>query len=50
MNAMTYKLAIQIAMDAGNRNMREHGRRAWTKDDWHIAFIEFDRLWPMAKP
>lgn len=23
--------------DAGNRNMRKHGRKAWNDDDWNVA-------------
>jgi len=23
--------------DAGNRNMRKHGRKAWNEDDWNVA-------------
>jgi hypothetical protein len=33
----TYKIAMAAGQDAGNRNMRKHGRTEWNGDDWNIA-------------
>lgn len=39
-------LARVAAQDAGDRNMRKHGRKKWNKDDYYLASREFNRLCP----
>jgi hypothetical protein len=41
---LTYNLAVAAAMDAGNKNMRKHGRRAWSEEDRDIASDMLRRL------
>jgi hypothetical protein len=48
MITMTRALAWAAATDAGNRNMRAHGRTAWDAEDFDAAAAEFGRLWPDA--
>lgn len=43
---MTEALARAAAQDAGNRHMRQFGRKKWNGDDFMVAVAEFDRLWP----
>ena len=39
-------IARAAATDAGNRNMRKHGRTKWNYDDAIAAHREFSRLMP----
>ena len=41
---LTYELAMSAARDAANRQMRANGRKAWNRDDYNAACIEFARL------
>lgn len=34
---LTYNLCMAAGQDAGNKNMREHGRRVWSIEDWNTA-------------
>jgi hypothetical protein len=34
---MDYKTAMAIGQDAGNRNMKKHGRTAWNEEDAAVA-------------
>ena len=34
---LDYDLCMAAGQDAGNRNMRKHGRTAWDIDDWNVA-------------
>ncbi len=34
---LTYNICMAAGKDAGNRNMRKHGRKAWNVDDWNAA-------------
>ena len=45
MITMTRALAWAAATDAGNRNMRAHGRAEWDEEDFNTAAAEFGRLW-----
>jgi len=47
---MTRELAWAAATDAGNRNMRKHGRSKWNHEDSNVAAKEFARLWPHENP
>jgi hypothetical protein len=40
----TYKLAHAAAWDAGNRSMRQAGRREWSSEDLAAASDEFFRI------
>lgn len=33
----TYKIAMAAGQDAGNRNMKKAGRKAWNKADFALA-------------
>lgn len=44
---MTYKLAMAAGTDAANRNMRSEGRLVWNEDDWNIAALTFNTLYPV---
>ena len=39
-----YEIAYGAGKDAANRNMRKHGRKAWTRDDYNIAARETNRI------
>ena len=41
-----YDIAHAAATDAGNRNMKAHGRNVWSVDDWNAMCAEFNRLMP----
>ena len=41
---ITKDIARACGQDAGNRNMRKHGRTAWDEDDYNAASTEFNRL------
>lgn len=34
---LTKKAAYAAGEDAANRNMRAHGRKAWSHEDWNIG-------------
>jgi hypothetical protein len=34
---MTYEIAMAVGQDAGNRNMKLHGRTVWNTEDWNVA-------------
>lgn len=34
---LTRKAAYAAGQDAGNRNMRNAGRKVWNEDDWNVA-------------
>lgn len=38
------EIARAAATDAGNRNMRKHGRKKWNEDDYYKASREYNRL------
>ena len=46
---LTREVAWWAARDAGSRNAREHGRKAWNEEDLECCAVEFDRLWPLSK-
>lgn len=46
---LTRELALAAGLAAANRHMREAGRTTWNEDDYHAAWDEFDRLWPLCK-
>lgn len=48
MITMTYKLAMAVGEDAGNRNMRKHGRTAWNIDDWNASVEAFNKAYPLG--
>ncbi len=37
---LDYDLCMAAGKDAGNRNMRKHGRKAWNREDWNVACAE----------
>jgi len=41
---LTPRIAWAAAMDAGNRSMRQAGRRVWNEADQQAAYQEFERL------
>lgn len=41
---LTYKIAWSASQDAANRNMRKHGRKVWTEDDYNVAMDTLDKL------
>lgn len=43
---ITRALAMAIAVDAGNRSMRDAGRTVWAPADYDVACETFARLWP----
>ncbi len=47
---LTPQLIHAAACDAGNRNMRKHGRTVWSADDWNAMCEEFERLAPSPLP
>ena len=43
---LTEEIARVAARDAGNRSMRMAGRAAWNEEDFVVAAMEYERLWP----
>ena len=43
---MTRVLAMAIAADTANRQMRKAGRKSWNHDDYNLACRTFNKLWP----
>lgn len=43
---LTRDLAWAASTDAGNASMQKAGRTCWNDDDWEVARLAFDRLWP----
>ena len=43
---MDYKLAMAIMHDAASRNMRKHGRTAWSEEDYNIGVEAFNECLP----
>ena len=41
---LSYELASAAGMDAGNRSMRQAGRKKWNEDDFNAAARETNRL------
>ena len=41
---LTEELARAAATDAGNRSAREHGRKAWNRQDYNRAVQTYNRL------
>ena len=41
---VSYKTAMAAGQDAGNRNAKNAGRTAWTKEDYRVAARETKRL------
>lgn len=41
------ELAWAAATDAANRSMRRAGRAVWSRGDYGVACVEFERLWPL---
>ena len=39
-----YKAAMAAGADAGNRNMKRHGRNTWNDEDWNKSAEVFDRI------
>ena len=46
---LTRELAWASATDAGNVNMRKHGRKAWSLEDRNVAADKFNKLWPIER-
>lgn len=44
-----YDLARAIGRDAGNANMREAGRTAWSREDYDAAVAMFDQVYPVER-
>lgn len=42
---MTRDIAIQMALLAGDKSMKDAGRAAWRQPDYDAAAREFARLW-----
>ena len=45
---ITSELARAAAQDAGDRNMRKHGRSKWNREDFYVASREYNRLSPLS--
>ena len=41
---LDYDLVMAAGLDAGNRNMRKHGRTSWNIDDWNVAAETTEKL------
>lgn len=41
---LTPKMCFAAGQDAGNKNMRKHGRERWNGDDWNVAVIITNNL------
>ena len=41
---LTDEMARAAARDEGNRNMRAHGRRTWSRADYNVAVRAYKRL------
>ncbi len=46
---LTREIAQAAGRDAANCNMRKHKRKEWNREDYDIAWIEFNRLWSLEK-
>lgn len=44
MQTLTTDISRAAAADAANRQMREAGRVAWSREDYALAVSEFERL------
>lgn len=45
---LTCEFARAAATDAGNENMRQHGRKRWSRQDYNVAVRTFNKLCPEA--
>ena len=43
---LTYSLAMAVSRDAGNRSMRNAGRKRWGRADWNVAAVKLKKLIP----
>ena len=50
MGTMTRQIAFAAARDAGNRAMRQGGRKVWSAGDYRKACEELDRLLALVEP
>jgi hypothetical protein len=41
---ITYDIVHAAGWDAGNRNMKKHGRKKWSEADFNAAVRELNRL------
>lgn len=46
---MTYDIALAVAKDAANDNMRKHGRSRWNEDDTKVVAETLNRLYPVER-
>lgn len=47
MFTMTYELAMAMAADHANRQMRKACRTVWNVDDYNAMVEQFNKLWPL---
>ena len=43
------EIALAVAMDKGNANMRKNARRKWSAEDYCVAAQTYERIWPPEK-
>jgi hypothetical protein len=46
---LTRDLAYRAGVDEANRAMRTGGRKAWSEEDYAVAWQTFDGLWPLCE-
>jgi hypothetical protein len=44
MSTLTREMVWSAATDAGNRHMRQAGRKRWSREDFEAATSEYERL------